>query len=82
MAQRETALRRRALKSALLAISADKLGNNFGAEAAGYVAGQLIHDAALDLESVWADLIPEGIVDAQIAWHGIVDGWYDAGEGF
>jgi hypothetical protein len=66
----------KAIKTALLAISAENIGNEHEAATAAYRAGQLAHLAGVRT----SDLHSLGFAKAQLAWAYFVDGWYDAAE--
>lgn len=69
---------RRSLAAARLAISAESIGSDHEADAAARRAGALARQAGITLEGLWTELQPAGIVSAELSWHVMVDGWYDA----
>lgn len=71
---------RRALSSARLAISAESIGSDHEADAAARRAGSLARQAGLSLDDLYITLQPDGIVTAELSWHVMVDGWYDAAQ--
>jgi hypothetical protein len=62
--------------STRLAIRCDAHDEEQGALALGMQVGQMSRDADLTLGEVWTLVTPDGILDAPLVWHGIVDGWY------
>lgn len=72
---------RKATKSALTAISFERLGNDEATETAARIAGEKCFRSGENLDSFHTLLQPHGIMQAALSWNYIVDGWHDAKEG-
>lgn len=68
----------KAVKAALLAISADRIGSEHEVIAAGALAGSLWFRAGGNLLDLHIALCDHGIERADTAWACIVDGWFDS----
>lgn len=66
----------RALKAALLAISAERIGSEEECQTAALTCGRMARSNGRTLDEVHEALVPDGIYDASLTWNYIVDGWY------
>jgi hypothetical protein len=81
-----TNIKRKAIQAAILAVSAEKRGNDGAEECtnAAKRAGALAHKAGMTLDQLKTE-VPELMSKNQIwgslSWDAAVDGWYDTAEG-